>query len=425
MNSLSIAVNNFAMDPENPEMSYSLANEYFNIKHTAAAISYFLRTAERTTDKDLAYECMIRIAQCFDHQGNRHNSVRGAYKHALLICPKRPEAYFLLSDFNFNVNWTMESYVNAQQGLEFCSFDLPPLRTYVGYPGKYGLLFNKAIGGWFWGKSTEARATLQNLIEEYYYGDMEEKFKEAIRFNIARVGLSAQTQAVRVYEKSKHNRLKFKFKDSENIERNYSQVYQDMFVLSMLDGKRYGTYLEVGSSEPFHNNNTALLERNYGWRGTGIEIDSKCIPAYTQNRANKILCQDALQTNYKKVLEEIAVDGVVDYLQLDCEPAKATFEVLLSIPFDEYKFAVITYEHDYAVDLTKSYRTKSRNYLKLMGYVLVANDISTDGISTFEDWWVHPDLIDKDILDKMQVVDDRVKHVEKYMLIDSVDKSPV
>ena len=425
MNSLSVAVNNFAMDPENPEMSYSVANEYFNIKHTAAAISYFLRTAERTTDKDLAYECMIRIAQCFDHQGNRHNSVRGAYKHALLLCPKRPEAYFLLSEFNLNVNWTMESYVNAQQGLEFCSFDLPPLRTYVGYPGKYGLIYNKSVSGWFWGKSAEARATMQHLVDEYYYGDIEEKFKAAIRFNVARDGLAAQTQSAKVYDKSKYNNLRFKFKDSENIERNYSQVYQDMFVLTMLNGKRHGTYLEVGASDPFNNNNTALLERNYGWRGTGIEIDSKYIPAYTQNRTNKILCQDAMQTNYKKVLQEIAVDGVVDYLQLDCEPAKATFEVLLAIPFDEYKFAVITYEHDYAVDLTKSYRTKSRNYLKLMGYVLVANDISPNGISTFEDWWVHPDLIDKDILDKMQVVDDNVKHIEKYMLIDSVDKSPV
>lgn len=424
MNSLSAAVIDFAKDPENAEMSYSLANEYWNIGQTAAAISYYLRTAERTQNIDLAYECMLRIALCFDKQGNRHNSVRGAYKHALLIHPKRPEAYFLLSQFNYNVNWTMESYFNAQQGLNFCSFDLPPLRTDVGYPGKYGLLFYKSIAGWWWGKGDESRNTLKYLINNYY-DKMNDAFKEGVRNNISRLGISSETQAIRAYDKSKHNKLRFKFKGSENIERNYSQVYQDMFVLSMLDGKRNGTYLEVGSSDPYHNNNTALLEKQYGWRGIGIEIDQKCIPIYTQNRTNKILCQDAIQTNYKSVLSEIAVDGVVDYLQLDCEPTKATFEVLLSIPFDEYKFAVITYEHDHAIDLSKSYRTKSRNYLKLMGYVLVANDISADGISTFEDWWVHPDLIDKDILSKMQVVDDSIKHVEKYMLVDSTEVSPV
>jgi FkbM family methyltransferase len=424
MNSLSVAVNNFARDPENSELNYDVANEYFNIGQTAAAISYYLRTAERTSDKNLAYECMLRIAQCFDKQGDRHNSVRGAYKHALLICPNRPEAYFLLANFNYNVNWTMEAYTNAQQGLNFSAFDLPPLRTDVGYPGEYGLIFYKAIAGWWWGKSGESRETLKHLIDNYY-DSMTDNFKEGVRNNISRLGISSETQALRTYGKSKHNKLRYKFKGSEDIERNYSQVYQDMFVLSMLDGKRNGTYLEVGSSEPFHNNNTALLEKQYNWRGTGIEIDSKCIPAYTQNRTNKVLCQDALQTNYKSILKEIAVDGVVDYLQLDCEPTKATFEVLLSIPFDEYKFAVITYEHDHAIDLSKSYRTKSRNYLKLMGYVLVANDISADGISTFEDWWVHPDLIDKSILDKMQVVDENIKHVEKYMLVDSIDKSPV
>ena len=36
------------------------------------------------------------------------------------------------------------------------------------------------------------------------------------------------------YSKSKLERLKFKFNDVELINKNYSQAYQDMFVLTML-----------------------------------------------------------------------------------------------------------------------------------------------------------------------------------------------
>jgi hypothetical protein len=89
---------------------------------------------------------------------------------------------------------------------------------------------------------------------------------------------------------------------------------------------------------------------------------------------------------------------------------------MLKIPFDEYKFAVITYEHDYYVDVTRSYREKSREFLKNKGYILVVNDLSPDGISNFEDWWVHPDLIDESILSKMLCVDDEIKKAKDYIL---------
>lgn len=37
-----------------------------------------------------------------------------------------------------------------------------------------------------------------------------------------------------------------------------------------------------------------------------------------------------------------------------------------------------------------------------MGYELVIADVSTDGSSNFEDWWVHPDLINKDVIDSIK-----------------------
>ena len=67
------------------------------------------------------------------------------------------------------------------------------------------------------------------------------------------------------------------------------------------------------------------------------------------------------------------------------------------IPFNDYKFRVITYEHDHYVDMKKIFREKSRNYLIGMGYTLVFNDIAAVQGSSFEDWWVHKDLIDDSI----------------------------
>lgn len=415
MDELINAISEYARDTENAEKNYTLAMLYEKIGQYAAAVSFFLRAAERTEDKDLSYECLLKVALCYDRHANRHNTVRGIYKHAITFLPKRPEAYYFLAKFdNFYQNFP-DGYLIAQLGLEFADFNGPKLRDNMDYLGKPGLIFEKAVASWWWGKGQETRSLFRYLVDNHY-GDMPDRMIAAIQDNVARIGSGPDSQAVRTYEKNKHHRLRFKFDGSKSIERNYSQVYQDMFVLSMLNGKRNGRYLEIGSCDPYHNNNTALLEQKFDWVGTGVEIDPKYIPMHLSARKNKVLCHDATKINYDTILQELAVDGVIDYLQLDCEPAKSTFETMLAIPFDKYKFAVITYEHDYYVDVTRTYRTKSRNYLKSLGYVLVANDISTDGISNFEDWWVHPDLVDADILAKMTDISDRTKHVEHYML---------
>jgi len=49
----------------------------------------------------------------------------------------------------------------------------------------------------------------------------------------------------------------------ENIEKSNGQALQDMFVLSVLKGKKNGTYLEIGAQEPIFQNNTAILEKDF------------------------------------------------------------------------------------------------------------------------------------------------------------------
>ena len=46
---------------------------------------------------------------------------------------------------------------------------------------------------------------------------------------------------------------------------------------------------------------------------------------------------------------------------------------------------------------------------------MVVNDISNDGISTYEDWWVHPDCVDYNIVNTMRDVKIGVKNISDYM----------
>jgi hypothetical protein len=119
---------------------------------------------------------------------------------------------------------------------------------------------------------------------------------------------------------------------------------------------------------------------------------------HKRERKNKVLCENALKIDYEKLLAENFTDSVLDYLQLDIEPSSNTFDALLLIPFDKYEFRVITYEHDHYVDMSRSYREKSRRYLKSIGYTLIFNDIAPNEGCSFEDWWVKKDLVDQSIL---------------------------
>lgn len=208
------------------------------------------------------------------------------------------------------------------------------------------------------------------------------------------------SQAFLPYRTEMCDTLRHKFSGAETITHNYSQIYQDIFVLSVLDGKKDGVYLEVGAGGAYLGSNTALLEE-LGWSGVGIEIDSNLVQEHIEKRKNPVLKQDATTVDYNELITSIAREGIVDYLQLDCEPSEITYKILTMLPFDAFRFAVITYEHDHYVDMTNQYRQLSRDFLQSKGYTLVANDLSPDGKSTFEDWWVRPELIDPNILERM------------------------
>jgi hypothetical protein len=402
----------YALDPENPEHNFNLGIWYENERHNSAALSYFLRCAERTDDDLLAYEALIHASNAYDRQGTRDATAKGLLQQALCVMPTRPEAYYLLARFCEKRQWWQDCYILCQWALQFCDFDCQPLHTNVEYPGKYGLIFEKSLAAWSWGKGDESRALLQDLKNNY---ELDEQHYNLVQNNLMQMGSGHIPEEVIKYQKNKHEKLNFKFDGSENIEKNHSQAFQDMFILAATNGKRNGLYLEIGAQQPFYQNNTALLETEYGWDGISIEILPDLCAQFERERNNQIICEDATKIDYLKLLDKFDKGTDFDYLQLDVEPSRVTFECLLAMPFDKYRFGIITYEHDHYVDMTGSYRDKSRKYLKLMGYEMLVANVSPNDNSPFEDWWYHPELISPEIVEKMKCVSDETVNVVKYM----------
>lgn len=415
MTDLQIELERYVFDQENPLANFNLGKAYDELGQTAAAISFYLRAAERTHDDGLAYICQIRIAQLFDKQGRRERTVQNILKNAIAFLPDRPEAYYVYSRFCESRGDHVTAYMMACMGLKCAS---RPKNAFIEYVGTYGLVFQKAVSAWWVGKPKESRMLFRVVADEYL-NELDDVHFKAVERNLVFLGSGPDEISFKEYNKDKHHKLRHKFPGSENIERGYGQVMQDMFILSALDGKRNGTYLEIGSCFAYRGNNTVLLEQQFGWTGVGIEYDEKYVKDYRSHRKNPVLHQDALETDYDAVLSSLAVNGVVDYLQLDCEPSAITYAIMEKIPFDKYKFAVITYEHDHYLDMTKSYREKSRKFLEDRGYVLLVPNVSPDDMTPFEDWWVHPDLIDKDVLKKLKLTQsERIKKaidVSDYM----------
>jgi len=330
-------------------------------------------------------------------------------KKAISICPERPEAYnSLCSHFEYLRDY-QNLYKYAREALAACNFHVEYIKE-LQFPGKYIFKLYEAIAAWEIGHHEESRKLFLGLLD--FTHEMTPEHRQVLQQNISSLGCGG---SLKKYNKEKYDSLRVKFKNAEKIIENYSQVYQDLFVLSVYNGKNNGTYLEIGSGPSHEKNNTLVLERYYGWAGLGIEIDPSLVDDHKNLRKNTVLCLNALEADYDRICSKITNTNVIDYLQVDCEPPDVTYNILLKIPFEKYKFGVITYEHDYYADVTKSYREKSRNYLASKGYELVVNDMSVDGTHSFEDWWVHPDLISKETIEKIKDVSEKIKDPDEYM----------
>lgn len=175
-----------------------------------------------------------------------------------------------------------------------------------------------------------------------------------------------------------------------------SRAYQDRFAANILNFKRDGFYLDIGSCHAISCNNTYCFEE-LGWRGVCIEKDSAHNESYAQ-RTCKYINANALSIDYERILED--APKRIDYLSVDID--ELSTDVLAILPLNIFSFNVITIEHDYYIH-KDIYRSRQREILK-NNYTLLCSDVlvpisdDTKPNCPFEDWWVHKDI---PVTDKM------------------------
>lgn len=388
---------NYINNPTQDFAIFDLAIEYEKIQQYSSAASFFLKAAEITSYKNTRYESLVRTATCLQKLSHRDATCEHLLKQAISLCPTYGLAYFIITQiYESKQDWS-SVYLYSCLGINFCDDSSTKFKTDFEYQYCY-LFFQKAAAAWWIGKPDEARAGYRFILNNFSER-LNDSYKKLLESNLCSLGSGPPELCMHTYIKQNENKITYKFPGLEKIERNFSQVYQDMFVLTMLEGKTNGTYLEIGAGEPFYGSNSALLEKDFGWTGVGIELDPNRSSQHSV-RKNLVFCVDATTANYEQILSEHFNNNVIDYLQLDIEPSSNTFKALQKIPFDKYKFRVITYEHDHYIDITKEYREKSRKFLSSLGYILLVNDVSPREDCSFEDWWVHPELVDKEIINK-------------------------
>lgn len=159
-------VKRLAESPFDPVLSVKIAQEYEEIGQTASAISFYLRAAEYgyETHPEYVYASLLKSAKCFEHQAYRESTVMNLLLKALAYLPQRPEAWFLLSQKLEREKKWQECYTHAEVGLSVANKRLSPLPVDVGYPGTYGLEFEKAVSAWWVGRKDESVQVFTEIL---------------------------------------------------------------------------------------------------------------------------------------------------------------------------------------------------------------------------------------------------------------------
>jgi len=199
--------------------------------------------------------------------------------------------------------------------------------------------------------------------------------------------LLSKINKLRDYELSEVIESKFLLEYFENLKLSKSQLRQDLFVLSELGFKREGFFVEFGATNGVDLSNSYLLETKFGWNGIlaepakrwhgdlaqnrSVNIEKDCVWKMTGEklRFNEVpdgefstLDKFSNSDRHKKsrkggkkyevntislndLLTKYDAPKLIDYLSIDTEGSE--LDILKSFNFDNYKFKVITCEHNY------------------------------------------------------------------------------
>jgi FkbM family methyltransferase len=195
-----------------------------------------------------------------------------------------------------------------------------------------------------------------------------------------------------------------------------SQYRQDLFVLSELDFKRNGFFVEFGATNGVGQSNTYLLEKEFGWDGILAEPARHWHADLRGNRSSRIVTDcvwrdskstlifnevGALSTidsysssdfhsrerrhgtrysvktiSLEDLLDKYGAPREIDYLSIDTEGSE--YEILSNCNLDKYRFRVITVEHNRGPGREKIFRLlTAHGYLRKL-----------EKFSKFDDWYV-------------------------------------
>lgn len=172
---------------------------------------------------------------------------------------------------------------------------------------------------------------------------------------------------------------------------------QEHFVLDVLNEKENGFYVELGAFNSRQGSNTYHLETDYNWNGVSFELLEDRRNEFISNRKNPCM-GDALKFDYLEYFRKNNFPEQIDYLQLDIDEGYdfamrpegnhyTTLHGLISLPLTQYRFSVITFEHDANMYYKNiAMRDAQREILDSLGYTLVVREIH-------EDWWVDPKAV--------------------------------
>jgi hypothetical protein len=184
----------------------------------------------------------------------------------------------------------------------------------------------------------------------------------------------------------------------------YSNAKQDQFAANILQFKKNGYCVDIGSHDSIISNNSYFFEK-LDWKSISVEIESSYNQSYSSRRNGVHLNANALQINYKKIFEDYKFPKSIDYLSLDIDTLSV--DVLKILPLNDYRFKVITIEHDCYLYGDK-YRSEQRSILSSYGYLLLCSDVYVEQPGyegkeyPFEDWWVDPSEFDQELIEKIK-----------------------
>jgi FkbM family methyltransferase len=212
--------------------------------------------------------------------------------------------------------------------------------------------------------------------------------------------------------------------EDQRLQQSKSQLQQDLFVLSQLNFKKNGYFVEFGASNGVTISNTWLLEKLFNWDGIvaepssywhkelhanrGCHIETDCVWSKSgetlmfnevntekANYGPELSTIDAFssvdshaqtrQSGKKYQVNTISLNDLlskynapttIDYLSIDTEGSE--FEILSNFDYNKYDVKIITCEHNYTPMREEIFDfLTSKNYKRKFEH-----------LSKWDDWYI-------------------------------------